>query len=141
MRIQLWNIVFLIGFIVYIAIRGVFERRTRTNERTLRRLDTVEKTLLIFVGTGSLLLPVIYLFTPWLAFADYRLPPFAPWCGTAIMVAALWLFWRAHADLGQNWSITLELRKDCSCKTGWPAGRLWRRLRSCILFARLGKSK
>src|SRR5882672_9513636 len=111
MRTQLWNIVFLIGFIVYVAIRGVFERRTRTNERTLRRLDTVEKTLLIFVGTGSLLLPVIYLFTPWLAFADYRLPPFAPWCGTALMVVALWLFWRSHADLGQNWSITLELRK------------------------------
>ena len=27
------------------------------------------------------------------------------------MVAALWLFWRSHTDLGQNWSVTLELRK------------------------------
>jgi protein-S-isoprenylcysteine O-methyltransferase Ste14 len=27
------------------------------------------------------------------------------------MVAALWLFYRSHADLGQNWSVTLELRK------------------------------
>jgi protein-S-isoprenylcysteine O-methyltransferase Ste14 len=27
------------------------------------------------------------------------------------MVAALWLFWRSHLDLGQNWSQTLELRK------------------------------
>jgi protein-S-isoprenylcysteine O-methyltransferase Ste14 len=27
------------------------------------------------------------------------------------MVVALWLFWRSHADLGHNWSVTLELRK------------------------------
>ncbi len=27
------------------------------------------------------------------------------------MAAALWLFWRSHADLGPNWSVTLELRK------------------------------
>jgi protein-S-isoprenylcysteine O-methyltransferase Ste14 len=27
------------------------------------------------------------------------------------MVVALWLFWRAHADLGLNWSQTLEVRK------------------------------
>ena len=25
---------------------------------------------------------------------------------------ALWLFWRAHVDLGLNWSITLEIRQD-----------------------------
>ena len=105
------NIVFLVGFIVYVTIRGVFERRARNNEKIVRRLDAVEKTLLFFVGIGSLLLPVLYLFTPLLAFADYRLPVFAPWLGTALMIAALWLFYRSHADLGSNWSVTLELHK------------------------------
>jgi protein-S-isoprenylcysteine O-methyltransferase Ste14 len=28
------------------------------------------------------------------------------------MVFALWLFWRAHADLGTNWSAVLELSRD-----------------------------
>lgn len=111
MRIHPWNIVFLIGFIAYVAIRGVFARRTRNNEKAVRRVDGRERALLFVVGLGSLLLPVVYLFTPWLAFADYRLPAFAPWCGTALMGAALWLFWRSHADLGQNWSVSLELRK------------------------------
>jgi len=27
------------------------------------------------------------------------------------MVLALWLFYRSHADLGRNWSVTLEVRK------------------------------
>jgi protein-S-isoprenylcysteine O-methyltransferase Ste14 len=45
------------------------------------------------------------------AFADYRLPTAARWCGAVVMVFALWLFWRSHADLGRNWSVTLEIRK------------------------------
>ncbi len=112
MPIQSSNIVFLFGFIAYVAIRGVFEQRTKGNEKAVSRVDGRDRILMFIVFVGSLLLPVVYLFTPWLAFADYRLPAFAPWCGAAVMAAALWLFWRSHADLGRNWSRTLELRKD-----------------------------
>ena len=28
-----------------------------------------------------------------------------------MMIGGLWLFWRSHADLGLNWSPTLETRK------------------------------
>lgn len=108
---QPWNLVFLIGFIVYLCLRGVYKQRTKGNEPTVSRMDALEKILLVMVIPGSLFLPVVYLFTPWLAFADYHLPAFAPWSGTVLMMAALWLFWRSHADLGQNWSVTLELRK------------------------------
>ena len=111
MQIQPWNIVFLVGFIAYVVIRGVYEKRTKGNEKEVGRADGRDRILLVIVALGSLLLPVVYLFTHWLAFADYRLPTFAPWLGTAVMAAALWLFWRSHADLGQNWSLTLELRK------------------------------
>jgi protein-S-isoprenylcysteine O-methyltransferase Ste14 len=34
-----------------------------------------------------------------------------PWCGAFALAASLWLFWRSHADLGTNWSVTLEIRK------------------------------
>ena len=110
-RAEPWNAVFLAGFIAYISIRGRFARRTRDSVRTVRRVDAVEKILLGSVAVSSLLLPILYLFTPWLAFADYALPAAVPWCGLGLMVAALMLFYRAHADLGLNWSATLELRK------------------------------
>jgi len=111
MRIQPWNVVFLIGFVVYLWTRGVFGQRTKNNKKTVRRVDAVEKILMAIVIPGGLLLPVIYLFTPWLGFADYPLPRFAPWCGVVLMLAALWLFYRSHADLGLNWSVTLEMRQ------------------------------
>lgn len=109
--LQPWNAVFFVGFVAYLSIRGVYARRTKNEPKVHRQVDGLEKALLILVIGSSTLLPVLYLFTPLLAFADYQLPAFAPWCGTAVMLAALWLFWRSHADLGQNWSVTLEVRK------------------------------
>jgi protein-S-isoprenylcysteine O-methyltransferase Ste14 len=112
MRMQAWNLVYLVGLIVYIGIRGVFGGRTKRNEKVLSRVDLADRALVALVFVGSIVLPAQYLFTPWLGFADYRLPGFVPWCGAVIMVIALCLFWRAHVDLGLNWSITLEMRKD-----------------------------
>lgn len=106
------NIVFLIGLVVYIGIRAVFAKRTKEVEKEIRRIDGLEKTLLFLVVAGSLLIPLLYLFTPLLGFADYQPLRFVPWFGTGIMLVSLWLFWRSHADLGLNWSISLEVRKD-----------------------------
>jgi protein-S-isoprenylcysteine O-methyltransferase Ste14 len=111
MRIQVWNIVYFVGLIVYVTIRGVFGGRTKTNEKVVSRVDTRDRALVAVVFIGSVVLPALYLFTSWLRFADYRLPAFVPWCGATVMIIALWLFWRAHVDLGLNWSITLEVRK------------------------------
>ena len=112
MRIQPWNLFYLAGLMVYIAIRGVFGARTKHNERIVSRVDWGDRALMGVVFIGNVLLPALYLATSWIEDADYRLPAFIPWAGTAVMVMALWLFWRAHADLGVNWSITLEMRKD-----------------------------
>ena len=105
------NIAFLLGFIAYIAIRGRFASGTRDNVKTVRRVDATEKILLVVVGVTSLLFPALYLATPWLAFADYPLPAAASWLGFALMLASIVLFYRAHADLGLNWSATLEMRE------------------------------
>lgn len=111
MNLSFWNIVFLVGFIVYACIRGVFEERAKGNEIRDDRMDTLEKLLLVLMAPGSLLLPLLYLFTHWLSFADYHLPVIAQPAGAVIMIAALWIFYRSHADLGKNWSVTLKVRE------------------------------
>jgi protein-S-isoprenylcysteine O-methyltransferase Ste14 len=102
---------FLAGFCVYVGIRAFYKQRTKSNQIAIQRMDLVEKTLLVLLIPGALLFPLVYLFTSWLSFADYRLPLGADLCGLLFMVAALYLFWRSHADLGENWSQTLEVRK------------------------------
>jgi len=109
---RLANILFLVGFVAYCAIRGVYQKKAAGSEKIDRRRDRTETLLLLTVFVGNMLLPVIYILTPWLRFADYRLPGWGPWVGVVIMILALWLFWRSHADLGRNWSITLEIRRE-----------------------------
>jgi len=109
---NLWNVVFFAGFVAYLGIRGVHARRTRHLATVHRQVDGLEKVMLPLVISTSLLLPLIYLFTPFLAFADCQPPAFLPWCGLVVMLVALWLFCRSHADLGLNWSVSLEVRKD-----------------------------
>ncbi|MGB9300283.1 MAG: protein-S-isoprenylcysteine O-methyltransferase [Anaerolineae bacterium] len=68
-------------------------------------------------GFGMFILPVIYVLTPWLDFADYRLPTWAGWIGVAIFALSLWLLWRSHAALGRNWSPRLEFLEGHSLVT------------------------
>ena len=105
------NLVFLAGFAAYVVIRGVYEARCKGQERVQGGADASERALLVLVTVGCLLLPVLYLATPWLGFADYALPAPVAWIGVTLMLAALWLFRRAHADLGTNWSVTMELHR------------------------------
>ena len=113
-----WNIVFLLGFAVYLGIRHHFERRTRGNKKKSSRFDGLEKALLVVVMLGGLVVPILYLMTSLLSFADYDLPAVILWCGTAVMLTALWLFWRSHSDLGRNWSVSLEIREGHELITG-----------------------
>jgi len=116
--LQPWNIVFLVGFVVFFWIRHVFIQRTKGERKTVRHFDRLEKALLFAMFPGTVFLPLLYLFTPLLRFADYQLPGILQWLGGVVMVVSLWLFWRSHADLGQNWSVTLELREGHQLVTG-----------------------
>jgi protein-S-isoprenylcysteine O-methyltransferase Ste14 len=49
---------------------------------------------------------------PVFVFADYPLHPIPLVIGVLCLVLGLWLFHRSHADLGTNWSITLEVREN-----------------------------
>jgi protein-S-isoprenylcysteine O-methyltransferase Ste14 len=60
---------------------------------------------------GFFVLPLVYVFTPFLGFADYPLGRVSFAAGLVLLAATFWLFHRAHADLGANWSVSLELRE------------------------------
>ena len=87
---------FFLGYIAFIVIRGRFASATRGATKVHRQVDVLEKALLLLVIPANLFVPLLYLFTPLLNFANYELPVFAPWCGAVLMLVAVWLFWRSH---------------------------------------------
>jgi protein-S-isoprenylcysteine O-methyltransferase Ste14 len=107
----------LLGFLTFMSIRVWATRGRRQFAVESSRRSSIDSTLLAISSLGTFLVPLFYLFTPWLGFADYRLSDLAGWAGVAILIAAGWLLWRSHADLGRNWSITVEMRQGHSLIT------------------------
>ncbi len=92
----------------YLAIRGVFIRRARKQHKTDKG-DARDRALVALVGLGQIALPLLFVWTPLLDVADRAQPSACLPLGALAMAAGLWLFWRSHVDLGENWSVTLEI--------------------------------
>jgi protein-S-isoprenylcysteine O-methyltransferase Ste14 len=58
---------------------------------------------------GVWLLPLIYVFTPWLRPFDYSLPAWAVWAGAGIFALSLSIRLSAQRTLGRQWSATVEM--------------------------------
>ena len=101
---------YFLALIVEIIIRAPIDRKRRQGRISERRVTTQEQLLLGLLTLGGFVVPLIYTFTNWLDFANYTLPGWAGWIGVLLSAGALFLFWRAHADLGLNWSPSLEIR-------------------------------
>jgi protein-S-isoprenylcysteine O-methyltransferase Ste14 len=110
-----FEIIFFIGLVVLEVIR--FPHRLRVSQYRKRekmqesRVDLVESVLMTIGFIGMWLLPLIYVFTSWFDFADYSLPPGMGWVGTILFICVIGIIWFAHADLGKNWSPSLEINE------------------------------
>ncbi len=118
------SLVWIVALLVLMAIRRPYARSIAANRIVDRRAVVTEKVLLALVAIGGSVLPVIHLATGLFGFADYRLPDWAVIVGAVVLVPAYWLFWRSHADLGRNWSVTTELRADHGLVTSGVYARI-----------------
>ncbi len=91
-------------------IRLPYERQAKKSGVTASKRDSRELILLGISLSGLGLIPIIYVFTGFPAFANRAFIPAMAWAGIVPGLASLWLFWRTHKELGRNWSVSLELR-------------------------------
>lgn len=108
---NIFTAVYFITLILQIIIRVPLDRKRKQEKMSERRVTSQEQILLGLLTLGGLIAPIIYATTNWLDFANYTLPAWAGWLGVMIAAGALFVFWRAHADLGLNWSPSLEIRE------------------------------
>ena len=103
--------VILAATVVMMAVRAPHGRRSRIVKVVKSSKGTTETVLLILAWLGFLV-PLVWVASPMFSFAEYplRASPFI--VGTTCLVVGLWFFRRSHADLGTNWSVTLEVREQ-----------------------------
>lgn len=98
-------------------IRAPYSKRTSENVSMKQSAQGTERLLLGLVAVLGGPLPIAHLAFGIFSFANYSVPVWASAAGGVALVFALWLFWRSHADLGDNWSVTTELREGHNLTT------------------------
>ncbi len=120
--------VWLITLVVASAIRVRYTRGYRKMRIIDARGTLVDRLLMVLAFLGMQAIPVIYLVTSWLDFADYRWPTSialaAGLVGAAISGVGLWLLWRSHVDLGRSWTPQLEIIEEHTLVTHGVFGRM-----------------
>lgn len=102
--------IILAGTLAIVIIPASVHHRSGKMKVVKSQEGPLELVLLTLTSLGFFL-PLVWVTTPVLAFADYALRPVPLFAGTFCLALGLWLVYRSHADLGTNWSITLEVRE------------------------------
>ncbi|MEM9720519.1 MAG: protein-S-isoprenylcysteine O-methyltransferase [Bacteroidota bacterium] len=106
------KIIFVLFMVGTYLIRSPHERRNKQNKIADDQKTPMEKLLLGVVSLGMMLLPTLYVLTPFLSFADYEPLLAINLVGIGVLLLSLWIFYRSHRDLGKNWSVSLEIREE-----------------------------
>lgn len=106
------KVLYLVAMLAEIVIRAPYNRQRKQQAMRDQRVSGLERGLLGALF-GTFLISMVYVFSSRLDRADYRwsekTKQRAGGLGAVLMGVAIWIFWRAHRDLGQNWSPTLEI--------------------------------
>src|SRR5262245_49622947 len=129
--------VVLAATVVMIAIRAPHGRRSRSVKVAKSCRTPLETGLLVLAWVGFFV-PLIWVATPAFRFAEYSLRAGPLVAGVACFVIGLWLFYRSHADLGTNWSITLEVRDGHRLITQGVYRRVRHPMYSALLLYSIG---
>jgi len=116
-----FEIIYWAGVVVGAVIRVKYTRPCKKNKIIEDRKSTLDMILVTIPGIGMFILPLIYIFTSRLDFADYQIIPAVSLTlgisGGLVHIAAMALLWKSHFDLGRNWSPTLQIREQHSLVT------------------------
>ena len=105
------KVLVLTATVVMIAIRVPHGQRSRIVKVATSYKTPLEMGLLVLAWV-AFFVPLIWVASPVFSFAEYGLDIGPLVAGVICLVIGLWLFYRSHADLGTNWSITLEVREQ-----------------------------
>ena len=131
--------VILAASVVMVAIRAPHGQRSRRVKVVAHRKGGRETALLALAWAGFFI-PLIWIASPVFSFAEYPLRAGPLAAGIACFVAGLWLFYRSHADLGTNWSITLEVREQHRLITHGVYRRVRHPMYSALLLYSVGQA-
>jgi protein-S-isoprenylcysteine O-methyltransferase Ste14 len=106
------EVIWFAGLVAWYIIRHPFERRARKATAIKSFFGQREWGLLALAFAGLWISPGVYALTGFPRLLNRPVVPSMAYLGVAVLCGALALFYHSHHDLGQNWSISLEIRSE-----------------------------
>jgi protein-S-isoprenylcysteine O-methyltransferase Ste14 len=131
--------IILASSIVMVIIRAPHGQRSR-GVKVVKSGSGALEIVLLTLAWLAFFVPLVWVAAPVFAFADYSLRLVPLLAGVACLAVGLWLFARSHADLGTNWSITLEVRERHQLVTQGIYRRVRHPMYSALLLYSLGQA-
>ena len=112
MNENVFETIYILGLIYATVIRSGYGKQFRLDNVLHRKKEHP----LVFVGMALwsivLFLPLFYIFTSWLDFANYQIPESLGVLGSVVFIAGLYVLQRSHFDLARNFSPSLFIQKQ-----------------------------
>jgi len=105
------KIVYFILFMIITIIRKYFTGRQRKLNIAKDKKTGLDIFFLVINGVG-MVIPLVYVFTSKLDFANYYLPEWVGWLGALLFLDAVWILFLSHRDLGRQWTATVGIREQ-----------------------------
>lgn len=102
--------VYFILFMLITIVRKYFTSRQAKKSMAKEKRTWLDIFFLVIISIG-MVIPLVYVFTSRLDFANYYLPDWVGWLGAIIILDAAWLLFLSHRDLGRHWTVTVGLRE------------------------------
>jgi len=104
-----FKLVYFIELVLVSLVRRASMRRSRRFSKKESQSDVLDSFLTILIGFANLI-PIIYVLTSWLDFANFDLPSWIGWLGAIVFACSGALLWKTHQDLGRSWTPSLTFR-------------------------------
>ncbi len=111
MNPAVFKLVYFLELVLISAVRSSATSRYRKLKTVEDRVTRVDLVLLALSALG-MVIPLFFIFSPWLDFADYSLPDWLSYLGAVLFAGAAVLLWLTHRALGRNWTPTLGIRES-----------------------------
>lgn len=118
MNAYVYPLIFLVGWISLWVIRIPYIRQSLKMEGTEYSSGRFDQFLVVLLFLGTTFIPLVYIFTPLLDFADYTLPSVISIICVGFVILGLVILRKAHIDLGVNYSQDLEIKEEHVLVTG-----------------------
>jgi protein-S-isoprenylcysteine O-methyltransferase Ste14 len=132
-------VIYTVFDVLYFVIRVYWAGKADQRPVKETKSFALDKLNIGLVGIFTMVVPLVALYTRWLDRFDYPETLAVP-LSIPVLLAGLVVFWLAHRDLAENWSVTLELKEGHSLVTTGIYRRIRHPMYTAIWLCAIGQA-